>query len=119
MLIFHIATEADWAAAHMTGSYETSTFGVRIQEVGFMHASRASQTAGVLARYYAGVDEPLTLLTIDTDRLTAPWQLDDVPGSAASFPHVYGPLNVSAVVDATALTRTAGVWTLPTLPAAS
>jgi len=51
-------------------------------------------------RFYDGVGEELLLLTIDTDLLTAPWQLDEVPGQPEPFPHVYGPLNVDAVVSA-------------------
>nr|MCW2727331.1 hypothetical protein [Aeromicrobium sp.] len=68
--------------------------------MGFIHCSQAEQVAGVHERFYDGVDEQLLLLVIDTDRLTAPWQLDDVPGHALPFPHVYGPLNVEAVVSA-------------------
>ena len=43
----------------------------------------------------------LLLLTIDTDRLTSPVVEEQVPGAERPFPHVYGPVNVSAVVACT------------------
>ena len=35
---------------------------------------------------------------IDSERLTSPWQYDDVPGQPERYPHIYGPLNPEAVV---------------------
>ncbi|MET1038618.1 MAG: DUF952 domain-containing protein [Aeromicrobium sp.] len=100
MKIFHLATATAWRAAEAAGTYTVSTIGLDLAEVGFIHCSQAEQVDGVHARFYADVAEPLVLLTIDTDRLSAPWQLDDVPGQPLPFPHVYGPLNVDAVVAA-------------------
>lgn len=118
MLIFHIASDADWRTAQGSRTYEISTVGRSLQQEGFIHASRDSQAAAVLAKYYGRVAGPLTLLTIDTDLLTSPWRLDDVAGAVESFPHIYGPLNAGAVIAATALGKNAaGQWTLPTLPA--
>ncbi|MGB9012117.1 MAG: DUF952 domain-containing protein [Aeromicrobium sp.] len=88
---------ADWSAAVASGEYRVSTRGATLDEVGFIHCSRAEQTDGVRARFYADVPD-LLLLTIDTDLLTSPWQFDQVPGQALSFPHVYGPINLDAVV---------------------
>ena len=76
MLIFHIATAADWAAAQRSGAYTTSTRGVSLEQEGFIHASRRDQVAGVWKRYYADADEQLVLLSIDTERLTSPWRED-------------------------------------------
>lgn len=120
MLIFHIATDADWRAAKASDSYTTSTLGVTLEEEGFLHCSRDSQARRVLSKYYQDVTEPLTLLTIDTELLTSPWQFDDVPGAALSFPHIYGPLNPHAVVETTPLAKTvSGEWEFPTLPAST
>ncbi len=46
--------------------------------------------------YYADVDEPLVLLTIDTDLLDVPWREDPVGDD--TFPHLYGPLEPGAVI---------------------
>jgi glutathione S-transferase len=96
--IHHIALAKSWEAARDAGTYTTSTLGLELADVGFIHCSRPEQLDGVLQRFYADVTEPLLLLTIDTDLLTAPWRLDDVPGEQLSFPHIYGALNVGAVV---------------------
>lgn len=96
MRIYHVATLADWEQATASGTYTTSTYGASLAEVGFLHAARHDQVAGVLARFYADVDEPVLVLEIDTDLLGVPWREDDVEGE--TFPHVYGPLAVSAVV---------------------
>ena len=41
------------------------------------------------------------LLQIETDLLDSPWQLDDVGGE--TFPHVYGPIPPTAVIEVTAI----------------
>ncbi len=97
MLIFHIAERSRWEAAKLAGSYAQSTLGQTLEEVGFLHASRADQWEDVRARYYAEVRQPLVLLVIDTDKLTPAWSEDPVGDD--TYPHIHGPLNPSAVVE--------------------
>lgn len=97
--IFHIATVTDWTAAQASGGYTTSTIGRTLVEEGFIHASRADQWQGVRSRYYADVTEPLVLLVIDSERLTSPVVEESVGDGGETFPHVYGPINPSAVVQ--------------------
>ncbi len=114
MRIFHIADPDDWRIAPQTGSYTTSTRDTTLDEEGFIHCSRLDQVLGVLNFVYDDEPGPLTLLAIETDRLEAPWQLDDVPEAAGTYPHIYGPLNPAAVVDSAPLERGAGQsWELP------
>ncbi len=96
MLVFHVATLADWTAAQESGEYTTSTRGVTLEQEGFLHASRADQVGDVYDRYYTDADEPLVLLTVDTDLLEVPWREDPVGDD--TFPHIYGPLAPAAVV---------------------
>ena len=110
MRIFHIATAPDWAAAQRAGSYTTSTYGVTLADEGFLHASRGDQWQGVRQRFYSEVAEPLVLLAIDTDLLTAPVVEESPPGTDETFPHIYGPLNPEAVVQVIPL----GTGTEPT-----
>ncbi len=99
--IFHVALASDWAAAQEAGAYTTSTRGMTLAEVGFIHASRGDQWPAVRDRFYADVDEPLLLLRIDTRRLDVPVvEEPGEPGSAETFPHVYGPLPLDAVTSA-------------------
>jgi uncharacterized protein (DUF952 family) len=97
MLVFHVATLADWSAAERSGAYSTSTLGVTLEQEGFLHAARADQVGEVYDRYYADTAHPLVLLTIDTDRLDVPWREDPVGDD--SYPHIYGPLAPDAVVE--------------------
>lgn len=102
MLIYHLATRADWDEAQERGAYTTSTHGVTLEQEGFIHASRADQWEGVRDRYYRDVDEPLVLLEIDTDLLDVPWvEEPPAPGVDETFPHIYGPLKPAAVVAVT------------------
>ena len=98
-VIYHIAMAADWERALADGQYTTSTRGVTLAEQGFIHASTARQVAGVANSFYQGAPD-LLLLVIDAQRLTAPLRYDEVPGAAEPFPHIYGPLNPDAVIQA-------------------
>lgn len=115
--IFHLALASDWADAQATGSYTISTLGRTLAEEGFIHASRGDQWPAVRERFYRGVTEPLLLLHIDTDRLDVPVvEEPPAPGMAETFPHIYGPLPVGAVVKAIPLSG--GPAPAPAAPAA-
>lgn len=104
MRIFHIATLADWHAAQETGAYTTSTRGAALEDVGYIHASRADQWEGVRAAFYADVADPLVLLEIESDLLAVPVvEEEPAPGAGVTFPHVYGAIPPAAVVEVTPL----------------
>jgi len=96
MRIFHIATSADWEQARASGNYATSTRGLSLEDVGFIHAAHRVQVQGVWQRYYKDAREPLVLLAIDTDRLEVPVREEQVGEEV--FPHIYGALSPTAVV---------------------
>lgn len=96
--IFHLALRRKWEAAQATGDYRVSTLGRTLDEEGFLHASFGHQWEGVRAAFYSGVDEPLVLLEIDPERLDVPVVVEAPDGNDETFPHIYGPLPVSAVV---------------------
>lgn len=106
MKIFHIATAADWVRATQSGRYETSTVGRTLAEEGYIHASRREQVPDVFDRYYRDLGEPLVLLTIDTERLRSEWREERVGDD--TYPHIYGPIELSAVLDVQALDRQGG-----------
>ena len=97
-VIYHVTTAAEWQAAKEKGSYETPS----LREEGFIHCSQAEQVAGVLDRYYAG-KTGLVKLLIDTEKLTSQLIYDWSPSVADTFPHIYGPINVDAVIEVVAL----------------
>jgi uncharacterized protein (DUF952 family) len=57
---------------------------------------------GVLQRYFAG-QKDLVKLTIDISKLTHELKWELAPSVNEEFPHIYGPLNVDAVVGVTEL----------------
>ena len=42
----------------------------------------------------------MILLVIDPGKLAVPWKSEDLKNRGEAFPHVYGPINISAVVAA-------------------
>jgi uncharacterized protein (DUF952 family) len=95
-LIYHIALVEDWELAQATGEYTTSTRGLSLEQVGYLHASKAHQVDGVANAFYRGAGE-LVVLVIDMDRVRAEVRLEQLAGMDEPFPHIYGPLNTEAV----------------------
>ena len=52
---------------------------------------------GVLQRYFEGQTR-LVKLVIDTDKLTSQYIQEWSSGSQDTFPHIYGPINLAAVL---------------------
>ena len=98
MIIYHIATKKDWENALVTGSYEHPT----LKNEGFIHCSLDSQIAGVLERYFPGMTD-LVKLVIDTDKLNSKYVFDWSQSTADTYPHIYGPINLDAVIETVAL----------------
>lgn len=102
-MLWHLAERADWVAAQETGSYERSTRGASLAEVGFIHCSFPDQLAGVVAAVYADAVGDYVILELDRGELeSAGVSVRDEPveaGDQASplFPHAYGPLPVRLV----------------------
>jgi glutathione S-transferase len=96
--IYHIATAVAWAQAQRDGQYTMSTRDRTLAEEGFIHASTAPQVARVANAFYQGAPD-LLLLVIDPDRVDSEVRYEPVPGHDLPYPHIYGPLNLSAVVQ--------------------
>ena len=93
--LFHLALKGDWEQARETGTYQWSTRGMRLVEVGFIHCSWQEQVAKTFERFYSDAGDVL-LLEIDPARVTAPLRADAIP-TGELFPHLYGPLPIEAV----------------------
>jgi uncharacterized protein (DUF952 family) len=96
-MIFHIADRDRWQRSAIEGSYTASTIGAELADEGFIHLSTEAQVAGVVDRFYRDVPN-LVLLHVDETRLTAPLVYEQLGGSPEAFPHLYGALNLDAVV---------------------
>ena len=111
--IWHLALPADWERLAPIGSYDISTRGMTLEQVGFIHCSHRHQIEGVAQRLYADLDEVL-LLEIDPARLGVDIvEEPPAPGVDEMFPHAYGPIDIDAVIGVTRWVRDGAVWRLP------
>lgn len=93
-VVFHIISRDAWAEARERGRYAPDSFAAE----GFIHLSKRSQILRPANLLYAGRAD-LVLLEIDVDALRADLVFE--PGShgeAEHFPHLYGPMNLDAVI---------------------
>jgi uncharacterized protein (DUF952 family) len=67
---------------------------------GFIHCSDAHQVVWVANQRFRDRQD-LVLLHIDPTRLTVEVRYENFEGGEQQFPHVYGPIPISAVVEAT------------------
>ena len=95
--IFHIAESAAWSEAQSQGAYLHSTLGRTLSQVGFIHCSRRDQVEGVANAVFRGRADVL-LLVIDATRVGPDIRYENFDGGDDLFPHLYGPLNLDAVV---------------------
>ena len=93
-LIYHITSRISWSAAQTGGLYSADS----LASQGFIHCSKADQILRVANSYYAD-QHGLVILEIDLSKLAS--QVRWEPGTDKAdelFPHIYGPLNLAAVV---------------------
>ena len=91
--LYHITTLAEADRGRDAGSYTAPS----LSDEGFIHCAFEHQVAGVLQRYYQGVDD-LVMLTIDPTAIAALVKLENTTGGSEQFPHVYGPIPWTSVV---------------------
>jgi uncharacterized protein (DUF952 family) len=97
-MIYHVVAKSQWEQALAQGFYEAPSLAIE----GFIHLSMQNQVQGVLNRYYQGQND-LLLLHVEENKLTAPLKLEIAPSVNEEFPHLFGPLNIDAVVNVTAV----------------
>lgn len=106
--LLHLTDRASWTEARTTGRIAPPG----LDADGFVHCSTPAQIGRVATTFYAGRTD-LVLLVLHPDRLGSPlvWEgpVDPRTGrpevvtpahGGARFPHVYGPIDVAAVLEA-------------------
>ncbi|HTH96352.1 MAG TPA: DUF952 domain-containing protein [Stellaceae bacterium] len=91
-LIFHMCRADEWRDAQATGQYPGSS---QDRADGFIHFSTATQIVASAAKHRAGQDG-LVLLAVSPEKL-GPALRWEPARDGALFPHLYGPLDVTAV----------------------
>ncbi len=94
--IYHLATFEDAEKLAQSGSYTAASLATE----GFIHCCTAGQLPGVLQRYYADAQR-LVVLHINSDQLESRLVMENTVGGSEDFPHVYGPINASAITRQT------------------
>jgi uncharacterized protein (DUF952 family) len=92
-VIYHITTQSEWDAAQQKGTYEA----VSLKDEGFIHCSQEAQIPGVLERFFKN-KTGLIKLSLETDKLKSQLIYEWSPSIADTFPHIYGPINLDAVI---------------------
>ena len=93
-LILHIAERARWEGAGSSGVYRADS----LDSEGFIHSSTPRQVIRVANGRFRG-RRGMVLLCIDPDRVGPEVRYEAAEGGER-FPHIYGPLNLDAVVNA-------------------
>ncbi len=91
-LIYKIVPEALWPAAVAAGRFEGA--GVDLAD-GYIHFSTAAQVPETAARHFSGMAD-LLLVAVAADDLSEDLRWEPSRGGAL-FPHLYRPLQLSAV----------------------
>jgi uncharacterized protein (DUF952 family) len=100
-MIYHITSRSAWNEARERGEYRAES----LESEGFIHCSTEEQVVPVVNKYYAG-QNGLLLLMIEPALLESdlkwepPAEGTPPPGVPEDdlFPHIYGPINLDAVV---------------------
>ena len=116
-MIFHITTQMAWNEAKDAGEYRAAS----LLTEGFIHCSTLSQVIPVANLYYEGQSD-MILLQIEPTLLSSDLKWEPPSGGTPPpgvhegdpFPHVYGPINLDAVVSIVELvTDSNGQFALP------
>ena len=100
-MIFHITSLTAWEDAQKRGDYRAES----LETEGFIHCSTHSQVLPVAENYYKG-QSGLIVLSIESTLLSSILKWEPPSGGAPPpgvpdgdpFPHIYGPINLDAVV---------------------
>jgi uncharacterized protein (DUF952 family) len=102
-MIYHLTSRQAWREAQQRGEYRADS----LESEGFIHCSTETQVLPVAENYYKG-QSGLLLLQINPALLVSELRWEPPSGGAPPpgvpagefFPHVYGPINLDAIVKA-------------------
>jgi uncharacterized protein (DUF952 family) len=110
MTIYHLVWESDWNRWVEEDLYRPES----LQTEGFVHCTREPEKLLEVANLFFADhrDEKLILLSLDEDLLGSEVRYED-PGVGHLFPHIYGPIEIAAILCAEEMELIEGTWTLP------
>jgi uncharacterized protein (DUF952 family) len=93
-IVYKIVSNEEWRRAEATGSFAGAAIDLAD---GYIHLSDADQVRRTAALHFAG-SSGLLLVGVNTDKLGEALVWERSRGGAL-FPHLYGPLDMAAVVS--------------------
>jgi uncharacterized protein (DUF952 family) len=91
-IFYHITTPEQWTKFKKDDFYASES----LTTEGFIHASFAEQVDKTLSIHFKNIPK-VYILTIESDLLTSELIIEP-SRDGALFPHIYGPINKSAIV---------------------
>ncbi len=91
--ILHITHSEQWEAAKNLGTYRGDT----LASEGFIHCSTLAQVIGSANRFFKDRTD-LVILSIDVDLVKSEIRYEGAEENNL-FPHIYGELNIDAVIQ--------------------
>lgn len=119
-VVYHIAIKENFVLSNNMKNYKPSDF----DSDGFIHCTGAPDTTlVVLEDYFQEVTKEIILLQIAINKLTSTIKFEKpapIKGGGTNhvkeglfFPHIYGPLNLDAIVGAAIIERRDGSFVWP------
>ena len=104
---YHLTPSEWWAAADPSSSLRAPS----LDDEGFIHCTTgADELVATANRHYREDRRPFVVLTLDLDLVSAPWRVEDPRGI---YPHIFGPIDRAAILDARPIPRAADGEFLP------
>jgi uncharacterized protein (DUF952 family) len=99
-LIYHMLPEDEWLACQGKTSYAPAS----LRQEEFIHCTGEAEQMHVVAnRFYRGERQKMLVLAIEETHVRAVIKWEEADGHL--FPHIYGRLNLDAVMDVGILER--------------
>ncbi|TPV42335.1 DUF952 domain-containing protein [Bacillus dicomae] len=108
-MITKVITKRNWEFAKTTGEINEKS----LREEGFIHCSFLEQALNVAQKHFVH-EEDVLLLTINPALLKAEIKYEPA-SNGQEYPHVYGGINIDAIIDVHPFPKEKGEFILPEL----
>lgn len=92
-MILHIIENKDWQNAINSEEYSPAS----LNNEGFIHCSTLEQTVEIANLFFKGSTD-LKILCINEEKTKSKIVYEDTENFGQLFPHIYGPLNLDAII---------------------
>ncbi|MFJ8353670.1 DUF952 domain-containing protein [Bacillus paramycoides] len=106
-MITKVITKRNWEIAKTIGEINEAS----LKEEGFIHCSLLDQALKVAQKHF-NHEKDVLLLTIDPSLVKAEIKYE-LASNGQEYPHVYGVINVDAIVEVVQFTKINGEFILP------